>query len=76
MAKLLEKPEEIKVSSNIKGMPLSLVRNGRREKIIRIYQHWQEGQRNYFTVKSSTGLACDIYHEIATKLWYLSKIHN
>lgn len=84
MARLLEKPEEIKVSSNVNGIPLSLVRNGKREKITRIYQHWRvteewrgkEIQRHYFRIKTSKGLAGDIYHDIAANLWYLSKIHD
>ena len=84
MARVLEKPEEIKVSSNVKGVPLSLTRNGKREKISSIYQHWRvtdewwgkEIQRDYFRVKTSKGLACDIYHDIAANSWYLSKIHD
>jgi len=84
MARLLEKPEEIKVSSNMRGIPLSLTRNGKREKITKIYEHWRvadewwgkEIQRDYFRIKTSKGLACDIYHDIVANLWYLSRIHD
>jgi len=84
MTSLLEKPEKIRVNSNVKGTPLSLARNGRPEKVTRIYQHWRvteewwgkEIHRDYFRIKTSRGLAYDIYHDIAAGLWYLSKIHD
>lgn len=84
MAKLLEKPEQIKVSSNVKGVPLSITRNGKSEKITRIYEHWRvadewwgrEIKRDYFRVKTSRGLACDIYHDSVANSWYLSRIHD
>ena len=37
MAKQLKKPEEIKVTANVKGAPLSLLRIGKRQRITRIY---------------------------------------
>lgn len=84
MAKLLEKPEEIRVSVNTSGVPLSLLRNGRRERITRIYDRWRladqwwgEGvERHYFRVKTSKGLVCDIYHDLVANIWYLSRIHD
>lgn len=78
MARLLEKLEEIKVRANIEGTPLSLTRNGKSEKITRIYEHWQgeEVQRDYFRIKTSKGLACDIYHDTVANLWYLTRIHD
>ncbi len=41
MVKQLEKPQEIKVKANISGVPLSLTRNGHREKVAAIYEHWR-----------------------------------
>jgi hypothetical protein len=84
MAKLLEKPEEIAVKTNASGAPLTLSRNGVREKVTAIYERWKiadqwwgkEIERHYFRVRTSKGLVLDIYHEIGTKNWYLSKIHD
>lgn len=84
MAKLLEKPEEIRVRTNAGGVPLSLSRDGTREKITAIYEQWKaadqwwgkEMERHYFRVKTSRGLVLDIYHDIGTNNWYLSKIHD
>lgn len=77
MAKLSKKPEEIKVTVNIKGAPLSLLRNGKREKITAIYDRWRvETEKDYFKVKTSRGLVYDIYHEIADNRWYLAKIYD
>jgi len=84
MAKQLEKPQEIKVRANIEGVPLSFTRNGHREKVAAIYERWRvadewwgnEVERDYFRIKTSAGLVCDIYRDTVANQWYLSKIHD
>ena len=84
MAKLLEKPEEVKVSANVQGVPLTLVRNGEAQRITKVYQHWRvveeewgkEIPRNYFRVKTNKGLVCDIYRDMSAGGWYLSGIYD
>jgi hypothetical protein len=84
MAKLLRKPQEIAVKTNAGGTPLSLFRNGTSERVTALYERWkvtdqwggEHVERRCFRVRTSTGLVCDIYHEIGTKKWYLSKIHD
>jgi hypothetical protein len=81
MAKLLEKPEELRVTANIEGTPLTISRNGKAERVTRIYQQWQvseqlfeqENYKNYFTVKTSKGLY-DIYRDMASNSWYLGRV--
>ena len=84
MAKLLEKPEELKVTVNVQGVPLTLARDGEKQRVTKVYQHWQvveewwgkEITRNYFRVKTNKGLVCDIYRDMPTGSWYLSRIHD
>jgi len=83
MAKPLEKPEEIKVTVNIEGVPLSFLRNDKRQRITGIYNHWwgadewgAEAEVHYFRVKIRMGVVYDIYHDIANNRWYLAKIHD
>lgn len=84
MAKQLEKPQEIRVTANIQGVPLGFTRNGHREKVAAIYEQWRvadewwgnEVERNYFRIKTSAGLVCDIYRDVVANQWYLSKIHD
>jgi len=84
MAKQFAEPQPIKVTPSINGVPVNLVRNGRREKVVAIYQRWraadrwwgEEVERDYFMVRTSTGLVCDIFRDATTKQWYLSKIHD
>ena len=84
MAKVMEKPEEIKVSINVKGVPLNLSRNGKRERINGIYDKWRvagqwlgtETENLYFRVKTSKGLVCDIYHDMTSNQWYLVRIYD
>ncbi len=84
MAKLIEKPQEVKVTVNINGIPLILFRNGNPERITKIYHHWrvveqwweEEIPKEYFTVKTSRGLVYDIYRDTLTSSWYLSRIHD
>jgi hypothetical protein len=81
MAKLLEKPEELRVTANIEGTPLTISRNGKAERVTRIYQQWrvseqlfeQENLKNYFTVRTSKGLY-DIYRDAASNSWFLGRI--
>ncbi len=79
MAKLLARPEELRVTANIEGTPLTIIRNGRPERVTRIYQRWHvedelEVTRNYFRVRTSKGLIYDIYRDVVSNLWYLGRI--
>jgi len=84
LAKILEKPEELQVTMNVKGTPLTLARNGEKQRVTKVYQHWQaveewwgkEISRNYFRVKTNKGLVCDIYRDMPDDIWYLSHIHE
>ncbi|MGD9116851.1 MAG: hypothetical protein PVJ61_06745 [Dehalococcoidia bacterium] len=82
MAKILEKP--LKVTVNVRGIPLSLARDGDRQRVTRVYENWhkdeewsgKETSRHYFRVKTSKGIVCDIYRDIPDGGWYLSRIHD
>jgi len=87
MAKLLEKPEELeelKVTANIEGTPLTITRNGKPERVTRIYQQWQVSEqffdqeilKNYFRVRTSKGVICDIYRDAASNSWYLGCVYD
>jgi hypothetical protein len=84
MAKQLKKPLEIGVRTNIAGVPVSLIRDGRSEKVTAIYERWRvadewwgkEVERDYFRVKTSAGLVGDIFRDTTSNRWYLSKIHD
>jgi hypothetical protein len=84
MARLLEKPEEINVRTNVGGVPLSLSRDGTNQRITAIYEQWKladqrqgkEVERHYFRIRTSRGLVCDIFRETGTNQWYLSRIHD
>jgi hypothetical protein len=82
MAKRQGKPREIEVKANLMGEPLSVTRNGRRERVAAIYERWrledewwgEEVKREYFRVRTSAGVVCEIYRNILGKQWYLSKL--
>ena len=84
MARILEKPEELKVSVNMQGVPLTLVRNGDNQRITKVYQNWRVAEqwwgkeilRNYFKVKTNRGLVYDIYRDMPGGGWYLSRIYD
>jgi hypothetical protein len=84
MARQFAEPKEIKVRTNIKGIPVSLVRKGRSERVARIYQQWratdswwaEEIERQYFMVGTTSGLVCDIFRDASRNSWFLSKIHD
>jgi len=84
MSRQLAKAEEIEVKTNIAGVPVNLSRKGRREKVAAIYEHWRladewwgkEVERDYFRVRTSTGIVFDIYRDSKSNHWYLDRIHD
>lgn len=84
MAKRLREAEEIRVTVNMAGVPVGFTRNGRRQKVAAIYERWrisdewwgEKVERNYFRIKASAGLVCDIYHDTLANRWYLDRIHD
>jgi hypothetical protein len=84
LARILEKPEELKVSVNMQGVPLTLVRNGDNQRITKVYEHWRVAEQwwgkeilhNYFKVKTNRGLVYDIYRDMPSSCWYLSRIYD
>ncbi len=84
MAKLINKYEELKVSTNIKGVPLTITRNGKPERVTRIYRSWHDNDdsqdnrfaKYYFTVRTSKGIIYDIYRATSSNRWYLSNTHE
>jgi hypothetical protein len=84
LAKILEKPEELRVTANVQGIPLTLARNGDRQRVTRVYEEWQKDEqlfgqemsRHYFRVKTNKGMVCDIYRDMPNGGWYLSRIHD
>jgi hypothetical protein len=83
MSKQLQKAQEIEVKTNMAGMPVSLTRNGRRQRVTAIYERWRlsdewwgkKVERDYFRVRTSTAV-CDIYRDTGSNHWYLDKIHD
>ena len=70
-------PAEIRVVKNVEGVPVSLQKSGKREKITRIYDRWYaETEKDYFRVKTSKGLVYDIYHDTTNDCWYIAKIYE
>ena len=84
MAKLLEKPEELKVTVNVQGVPLTLVRDGEKQRITKVYEQWRVSEewwgkeilRNYFRVKTNRGVVYDIYRDMPADCWYASKVYD
>ncbi len=84
MSRYPQEAQEIEVKTNIAGVPVNLVRNGRREKLTAIYGHWRltdewwgkKVERDYFRVGTGAGIVLDIYRDNASNRWYLDRIHD
>ncbi len=84
MARLVKKPERLKVTANIEGTPLTITRDGKAERVTRIYHQWHESEqfcdqailKNYFRVRTNKGLIYDIYRDTASNSWYLGRIFD
>jgi hypothetical protein len=70
VARVLKNPEEIKVTRNIKEVPVGLTRVGKQEKITAIYDRREEDSgKNYFKVKTSRRLGYYIFHDVPNDRW-------
>jgi len=84
MSKQPEKAQRIEVKTNMAGAPVSVIRNGFRERVTAIYERWRlsdewwekEVERDYFRVGTSAGIVLDIYRDNASNCWYLDRIHD
>ena len=80
---ILGKNETLKVRTNIEGTPVYIVRETKRERIIRIYyrEHGSEKdvdhlRKSYVTVRTSKGRTYDMYREAISKAWCINKIYD
>jgi len=81
---ILEKPEELRVRVNIQGVPLTLVRDGEKQRVTKVYEQWRVAEewwgkeilKNYFRVKTSRDVVYDIYRDMLNDCWYLSKVYD
>ncbi len=84
MSRLFKKSQELKVKTDAEGMPVNIVRNRRAERVSKVFRRWRvsdrwwekEVSREYFTIETSGGLICDIYRDMATGGWFLSRIYD
>lgn len=84
VSKLFREPEELKVKTDAEGMPVNIIRDKRVERVLKVYKRWRisdkwwqrEVSREYFTIETAGGLVCDIYRDMMTKRWFLSRIYD
>ena len=84
MTTRVQKPERFMVTTNIEGVPISITRDGKGERVTRIYKEWrtsepsqtQETVKRCFRVRTSRGLIYDICRDTISNVWYLSKVYN
>jgi len=75
---------EIEVRTDTAGVPVTVMRNGRREEIIAVCERWRladewwgkEVEWDYFRIGTSAGVVLDIYRDSASVGWYLDKLHD
>ena len=78
------KLREISVSTNIHGVPLSLMLDGRRQNVSAIYEQWREYDelpdelvtRDCFRIKTGKGMVCDIYRDKSLRQWYICQVYQ
>jgi len=84
LAMILEKPEELRVRVNVQGVPLTLVRDGEKQRVTKVYEQWRVSEewwgreilKNYFRVKTNRDVVYDIYRDMLNDCWYLSKVYD
>ncbi|MDO8690463.1 MAG: hypothetical protein Q7R39_10725 [Dehalococcoidia bacterium] len=83
MKRLIGTTFEIGVATK-EGIPQSFVRDGRRQKIAAVIEHWRVADgwwgdavvRDYFRVETAKGAISEIYHDLIGDKWCLSKLRS
>ncbi len=84
MSKLFSKPKKLVVKAGEDGAPLVMARDGRVEKVVKVHRRWricdqwwkEEIAREYFLIETSSGVICEIYRDMTSGIWYLSRLYD
>ncbi|MBI4188836.1 MAG: hypothetical protein HY529_06485 [Chloroflexi bacterium] len=84
MAEVLGMTPEVTVKADETGTPESLSLKSNRCKVVRVYDRWriadswwaEEVSRDYFRVELGNGSVCNIYHDMMTDRWYLTRSYG
>jgi len=84
MSKLFQKPLRLEVKEDKEHQPIAFFHKGRMEKVEQMLKQWRitQGwwkkaiQRDYFQIRTKTGIVCELYRDLTTGTWYLQRIYD
>jgi hypothetical protein len=84
MSKLFHEAIILEIKEDIQHRPISFLYKGRKEGVEEICEQWRVSQewwkkatdREYFRVRTVTGIICEIYRDMPTGAWYLQRIYD
>jgi len=84
MSKLFQQAVRLQVKEDAQHEPLSFLYKGRPERVEQMLKQWRitEGwwkkavDREYFQIRTKTGIVCELYRDLLTGVWYLQRIYD
>ena len=84
MSKLFKEAIRLKVEEGVQHEPTIFLYKGRREEVREMMRQWRVAQgwwrrpveREYFQVRTESGIVCDLYRDLLTGVWYLQRIYD
>lgn len=84
MSKLFQQPLLLEVEEDIQHQPIAFLYKAKKERVgetlkrWRITQWWWKAsvEREYFEVRTETGIVCELYRDLLTGAWYLQRIYD
>lgn len=84
MGKLFQQAVRLEVEEGVQHKPVALLYKGRRQRIGQTLKRWRITQgwwkraveREYFQIRTETGVICEIYRDLFTDVWYLQRIYD
>jgi hypothetical protein len=84
MGKLFQQPVLLEVEEGVQYKPIAFLYEGRRERVGETLKRWRITQgwwkraieREYFQIRTETGIVCELYRDLLTGAWYLQRIYD
>lgn len=84
MSKLFREAIKLEVEESPQHKLITFLYRGRRERARETLKRWRVDQgwwkrsveREYFQVKTASGIVCELYRNLLTGVWYLQRVYD
>jgi hypothetical protein len=84
MSKLFKEAIRLEVEEGFQYRPSTFLYKGKKERVGETLKQWRIAQgwwrrpveREYFQVRTESGIVCELYRNLLTGAWYLQRVYD